>query len=91
MVDAISREEMRYRMQQIRSRATQWKQSSFRAGFLEAIDHAVSAMESCRSAEGVMVTRRKDCLHGTGRQYTTVYCLIHNRQRDPNDYCNFGE
>ena len=46
MEDAISREEMKYRLRQIRSRTTQWKQSSFRAGFLEAIDHAASAVET---------------------------------------------
>ncbi len=91
MEDAISREEMKYRLRQIRSRTTQWKQSSFRAGFLEAIDHAASAVESCRQVEGVIVTRCKDCRHATDRHSTLPYCTIHNKHKDPNDYCNFGD
>ena len=73
MEDAISREEIKFRQRQIRSRTTQWKQSSFRAGFLEAINNAASAVESCSKVEGVIVTRCKECRHATDRHSTLPY------------------
>lgn len=91
MGDAISREEMRNRLRQIRCRTMQWRNGPFRAGFLEAMDHVSSAVESCREVEGVMVTRCKYCRHASERESTLVYCMIHNRRKDPTDYCNYGE
>ena len=52
---------------------------------------AVQAVENCRSLEVCTVTRCGKCKHSTEKHSTMVYCLIHNKHKDPNDFCNFGD
>lgn len=91
MGDAISRDEMKAKLYKLRSRTDQWKASSFRAGYREAIDFALSDVENCRAVEAILVTRCHECRHATERQSTMPYCTVHNRTRSPEDYCNFGD
>lgn len=91
MGDAISRDEMKARLYKLRSRTDQWKPSSFRAGYREAVDFALSDAESCRAVDAILVTRCRECRHATERQTTLPYCMIHNRRKSPEDYCNYGD
>jgi hypothetical protein len=90
MGDAISRDEMKARLYKLRSRTDQWKPSSFRAGYREAVDFALSDAESCRPVEAVLITRCGQCRSATERNSTMPYCMIHNRRKNPDDFCNFG-
>jgi len=89
--DAISRDEMKVKLYKLRSRTEQWKASSFRAGFRQAIDFALSDVDGCRPVEAVLITRCHECRHATERHSTMPYCTIHNRTRGPEDFCNFGD
>lgn len=89
--DAISRDEMRHKLIQLRSRTAQWGSSSFRAGYRKAVDFALSDLEGCRQLEGVTVTRCKDCQYATERHATLVHCTVFNRSKNPDDFCNYGE
>lgn len=91
MGDAISRDEMKAKLYKLRSRTEQGKASSFRAGFRQAIDFALSDVDSCRPVEAVLITRCHECRHAAERQTTLPYCMIHNRRKSPEDYCNYGE
>lgn len=91
MGDAISRDEVLAKLYKLRSRTDQWKQGSFRAGYREAIDYAISDANNCRPVEAILITRCGKCVHATERNTTMPYCTVHNRTRSPEDYCNFGE
>jgi len=91
MGDAIDRDEIKIRMKRIWGRTTQWKSGSFRAGFVTAMEYAVQAVDNCKSLEVTTVTRCGECRHATEKNCSMVYCLIHNRHKDPTDFCNFGD
>ena len=43
-----------------------------------------------KSMETATVIHCKECAHATERTTTMPYCMIHNRRKAPDDYCNFG-
>ena len=90
MADAIDRSEIRCRLKRIRGKNVQRRESSYKSGWEDAIQMALHAAEACESLETTTITRCKDCVNATERNTTLPYCIIHNRTRDPEDYCNYG-
>jgi len=91
MTDAIDREQMQRKIYHMRGRNQQRRDGAYKCGYQDACKDALQKLAECDQLTTATVTRCIDCRHCTEKQSTMVYCLIHNRQRDPNDFCNFGE
>lgn len=91
MGDAIDRDDAKTRLRRLRARTLQKKQSSFRAGYIEALELAMDAIDSCKALECTTVTECRHCRNAHERETTMPFCSIHNRRKAPSDYCNYGE
>ena len=91
MADIIDREQIRSKIVRMSHRVRQRRDGPYKVGYSDACKDALQKMAECDRLTTDTVTRCIDCRHSTEKQSTMVYCLIHNRQRDPNDFCNFGE
>ena len=88
--ELISLAEARGKMRRLRDKSTQWKRSSYREGWNDAVDQADRALGLCRTMDVQPVVRCRDCLHAIDRQSTMVFCTVTNKHKDMEDYCNFG-
>jgi len=91
MADAIDREQLRRKLMNMQNRVKQRRDGAYRCGYEDACRDALANLDRCDQLETTAVTRCINCQRSTEKQSTMVYCLLHNRSKNPNDFCNYGE
>ena len=90
MTDAIDRETMRRKLAGMQNRIKQRRDGPYKCGYNDACKDAVKKLKECPSLETTSITRCHECRNALERQTTLPYCIIHNRRKAPDDYCNYG-
>ncbi len=91
MGDVIDRDSVLRKLYRFRDRCEQKRKENYRVGQIDGINYAMETIQAADPLEVVTVVRCRDCLHASERDKSLVYCGIHNKHRDPEDFCNFGE
>jgi hypothetical protein len=74
----------------MQNRIKQRRDGPYKCGYNDACKDAVQKLTECPSLETTSVTRCHECRNALERQTTLPYCIIHNRRKAPDDYCNYG-
>ena len=91
MADAISRDVVKNRIHRLKTRMQRKKPNEFQLGQLDGLEYALSIITACDALEVVAVTRCRVRRFATERTTTLPYCMVHNRRKNPDDFCNFGD
>ena len=90
MADAIDREQMRRKVIQMQNRIKQRRDGGYKCGYNDACKDALQKLDEIPAMETKAVTLCKYCQSATERTSTMPYCMIHNKRKAPDDWCNFG-
>ena len=90
MADAVDREQVRGKIRRMQDRIRQRRDGPYKVGYADACRDAMQKLDECESLDTKAVTLCKDCDNATERDTTLPYCIIQNRRKAPDDYCNYG-
>jgi hypothetical protein len=91
VTDAINREQMRMKLMRMQDRIRKRRDGPYKCGYKDACNDALQKLNECSTLASDTVTRCHECRNALERQTTLPYCIIHNRRKNPDDFCNFGE
>ena len=91
MADAVDREQMRGKIVRMLHRIRQRRDGPYKVGYSDACRDALQKLDECESLGTRAPTLCRDCANATERNTTLPYCMIHNRRKAPEDYCNYGK
>lgn len=91
MANVIDQDRLIRKLRALKTRTAQRKTSDYRRGQIDGIEFCIEEAENQQPMEVVAVTRCRVCRFATERTTTLPYCMVHNRRKNPDDFCNFGD
>ena len=88
--DVISRDLIEGKLKRMQDRVKQRRDGSYKCGYNDACNDALQKVNECPSADTTSITYCKDCIHASDRETTMPFCIIQNRRKMPESYCENG-